>query len=171
LPSFHLGVLTGAVNTHLRQVVKNACSGDMAKHYIAGGKDDTNCGCVAHSWVLRDTAPCCCDTTSCRRQLHSLSLTHPANAHRYGRSKPNCSPGFFGVERWKANTCCPGFFCPDGLVCMLPCMNGSFCPWPSMTPRPDTVASASPAAGDRLTLSTLSLSLSLHFGLPLSCAF
>lgn len=31
---------------NLLQVVKNACSKEMLAHYVAGGKDDTNCGCV-----------------------------------------------------------------------------------------------------------------------------
>jgi hypothetical protein len=35
-----------ATTCNLLQVAKNACSKEMLMHYLAGGKDDTNCGCV-----------------------------------------------------------------------------------------------------------------------------
>lgn len=52
-------------------------------------------------------------------------------------SQRACFPGFFdaagaaGVpptEAQQPHACCPGFFCPPSLTCMLPCPTGAFCP-------------------------------------------
>ncbi|XP_062220751.1 ABC transporter G family member 28-like [Phragmites australis] len=32
----------------------------------------------------------------------------------------------------KCQTCCPGFFCPHGLTCMIPCPLGAYCPLSSL---------------------------------------
>lgn len=71
----------------------------------------------------------------------------PATKHcAPGSSKPGCAPGFFGVKKshkpkadkddpsemaaapaHTAHACCPGYFCPANLPCMMPCPLGSYC--------------------------------------------
>ena len=57
----------------------------------------------------------------------------------------DCSPGFFRVqksgqksEKAAAHACCPGYFCPRNLICMIPCPLGAYCPraTPAAPPAP-----------------------------------
>lgn len=56
-----------------------------------------------------------------------------------GNEAPSCAPGFFQTVApdvtdgsapsvTKAHPCCPGYFCPAMLTCMLPCPLGAYCP-------------------------------------------
>lgn len=57
-----------------------------------------------------------------------------------GLSSDQCAPGFFDAaapasqivngtqEPPQAHACCPGYFCPPMLTCMMPCPLGGFCP-------------------------------------------
>ncbi len=63
-----------------------------------------------------------------------------------------CAPGFFAARkieeesrshhqrkrRLVAHACCPGYFCPSNLVCMIPCPLGAHCPRakPELPPPP-----------------------------------
>jgi hypothetical protein len=51
------------------------------------------------------------------------------NFKECGQDRKQCQVGFF----FNRNTaqplaCCPGYFCPEGQPCMIPCRNGSYCP-------------------------------------------
>ena len=52
-----------------------------------------------------------------------------------------CAPGFFNAappalarnstskgRKPKPHACCPGYFCPANLACMMPCPQGAYCP-------------------------------------------
>lgn len=65
----------------------------------------------------------------------------PSNERcRVGKEDPACAPGFFGDRRQPnistgyedstsvAHSCCPGYFCPLMLTCMMPCPLGAYCP-------------------------------------------
>jgi hypothetical protein len=52
-----------------------------------------------------------------------------------------CEPGFFFATSVNSGgnsthpvlySCCPGYFCPDGQICMIPCRNAAYCPSPLM---------------------------------------
>lgn len=48
-----------------------------------------------------------------------------------GMPKDACAPGFydpFTNSGDGARPCCPGYFCPNGLTCMMPCPLGAYCP-------------------------------------------
>ena len=56
-----------------------------------------------------------------------------------GLTTDECTPGFFDgatpsqfangtAELPEAHACCPGYFCPPMLTCMMPCPLGSYCP-------------------------------------------
>jgi hypothetical protein len=75
----------------------------------------------------------------------------PAGGSASGGSV-GCAPGFFAAReteeqeeenrhhrhRQVAHKCCPGYFCPDNLVCMMPCPLGAHCPrsTPELPPKP-----------------------------------
>ena len=88
-----------------------------------------------------------CITDHCLHRLQYLLLTDnlekvPNTQHcPDGLVKDECAPGFFDaanpVPQWVngsseqtsgAQACCPGYFCPPMLTCMLPCPLGAFCP-------------------------------------------
>ena len=56
------------------------------------------------------------------------------NFQECGRDRNQCQSGFFidktNSSSSRVRACCPGFFCPDGQACMIPCRNGSYCPSP-----------------------------------------
>eukprot|EP00879_Flechtneria_rotunda_P031195 GHRR01034055.1.p1 GENE.GHRR01034055.1~~GHRR01034055.1.p1 ORF type:complete len:597 (+),score=153.10 GHRR01034055.1:108-1898(+) len=66
----------------------------------------------------------------------------PSNAFcEVGSEAPACAPGFFqtlnlshtlqdptATAPVKPHACCPGYFCPGMLACMLPCPLGAYCP-------------------------------------------
>lgn len=65
----------------------------------------------------------------------------PDNQHCMAASTagPACSPGFFDAARivptpapaladQRPHACCPGYFCPPELTCMMPCPTGAYCP-------------------------------------------
>ncbi|GAQ81712.1 ABC transporter G family [Klebsormidium nitens] len=86
------------------------------------------------------------------RTLGQFPVGPTKNCQEYpGRRLKGCYPGYasftvqdpspmdFHQERevpWRTDrdrpidqlACCPGFFCPEGLACMIPCPRGSFCP-------------------------------------------
>ncbi|CAF1367492.1 unnamed protein product [Adineta ricciae] len=50
-----------------------------------------------------------------------------------------CEPGFFystsvnnsnSISPTNMYSCCPGYFCPDGQICMIPCRDAAYCPSP-----------------------------------------
>ncbi|KAF6254331.1 hypothetical protein COO60DRAFT_1703369 [Scenedesmus sp. NREL 46B-D3] len=55
-----------------------------------------------------------------------------------GKEAASCAPGFFQLLAFdldplapstvKPHACCPGYFCPAMLTCMLPCPYGAICP-------------------------------------------
>jgi hypothetical protein len=54
-----------------------------------------------------------------------------------GSEAASCAPGFFQLSLdinplapsvVKPHACCPGYFCPAMLMCMLPCPYGAICP-------------------------------------------
>lgn len=48
-----------------------------------------------------------------------------------GKSAEACQAGFFSDKTTgKHFACCPGYFCPEGQLCMIPCRIGSYCPTP-----------------------------------------
>jgi hypothetical protein len=58
-------------------------------------------------------------------------------------SSLSCQPGFFfsTFDNRSSNTtetvlfaCCPGYFCPNGQTCMIPCRDAAYCPSP-LTPK------------------------------------
>jgi hypothetical protein len=54
------------------------------------------------------------------------------NFDKCGGDRRQCQAGFFFKDDGQPIACCPGFFCPEGQSCMIPCRNGSYCPslWP-----------------------------------------
>jgi hypothetical protein len=56
----------------------------------------------------------------------------PSNAFcQTGIDSPSCSPGFFAnnvTGQPIPHGCCPGYFCPVMLTCMIPCPLGAHCP-------------------------------------------
>ncbi|CAF0933150.1 unnamed protein product [Adineta steineri] len=51
------------------------------------------------------------------------------NFEACSRDKNRCQEGFFiSVYDNKTYACCPGFFCPEGQICMIPCRQGGYCP-------------------------------------------
>lgn len=54
-----------------------------------------------------------------------------------GSTSDFCSPGFFESDN-STLSCCPGFFCPRNLACMIPCPQGAYCPKgiESLPPKP-----------------------------------
>ena len=68
-----------------------------------------------------------------------------------GSMASGCAPGFFAARENEeerkhskhrhqrvAHPCCPGYFCPANLVCMMPCPLGAHCPraTPELPPKP-----------------------------------
>ncbi|CAF1464196.1 unnamed protein product [Adineta ricciae] len=58
-------------------------------------------------------------------------------------SRLSCQSGFFfstmtnnytNLSQTVSFSCCPGYFCPDGQICMIPCRDGAYCPSP-LTPK------------------------------------
>ncbi|UJR12343.1 hypothetical protein I4U23_016520 [Adineta vaga] len=54
-------------------------------------------------------------------------------------SSLSCQPGFFfstfvnnsnNISQTVLFSCCPGYFCPDGQACMIPCRDAAYCPSP-----------------------------------------
>lgn len=75
---------------------------------------------------------------TCARDIIKEFYIHPHEAinARYnfrecGQDRKQCQSGFFLLKNGsKPLACCPGYFCPDGQVCMIPCRAGSHCPSP-----------------------------------------
>lgn len=56
-------------------------------------------------------------------------------------NRDQCQSGFFrSVYDNKTYACCPGSFCPEGQICMIPCRTGAYCPSP-LTPNNGTCRS------------------------------
>ncbi|KAK9815422.1 hypothetical protein WJX72_003407 [[Myrmecia] bisecta] len=64
-----------------------------------------------------------------------------------GLASPACSPGFFDsanepevevMVEPMPHACCPGYFCPPLLTCMIPCPNGAYCPRAFSADPPDS---------------------------------
>ncbi|CAF1016967.1 unnamed protein product, partial [Didymodactylos carnosus] len=75
----------------------------------------------------------------CDISVITAFYTDPASAtvsyyDFYNCSKVACQPGFFFALIPNGNStpwaCCPGFFCPEGQICMIPCRQSAYCPSP-----------------------------------------
>ncbi|CAF0831460.1 unnamed protein product, partial [Adineta ricciae] len=51
------------------------------------------------------------------------------NFEACSRDRSRCQEGFFiSTNDSKTYACCPGYFCPEGQTCMIPCRKGGYCP-------------------------------------------
>ena len=63
------------------------------------------------------------------------SIPNPVNTlynfRECGQDRKQCQSGFFLLKNGsKPLACCPGYYCPNGQICMIPCRPGSHCPSP-----------------------------------------
>ncbi|CAF4305072.1 unnamed protein product [Rotaria socialis] len=63
----------------------------------------------------------------------TLAVSSSYNFEKCGQNSEACQAGFFSAQNLTQNlrnhyACCPGYFCPEGQLCLIPCRPGSYCP-------------------------------------------
>ncbi|CAF3684402.1 unnamed protein product, partial [Rotaria socialis] len=63
----------------------------------------------------------------------TLAVSSSYNFEKCGQNSEACQAGFFSAQNLTQNlrnhyACCPGYFCPEGQLCFIPCRPGSYCP-------------------------------------------
>ncbi|XP_071709726.1 putative white-brown complex homolog protein 30 [Rutidosis leptorrhynchoides] len=85
---------------------------------------------VSQSHFLEPTRNCNLSSWSAGCEAGWASAVNPGQKYDYNETDPKKMP----FRTSNSKPCCDGFFCPQGLTCMIPCPLGAHCPVAKLNP-------------------------------------
>ena len=126
--------------------------------FCVGARREAAARLMKHSWPVPPLDASGADAACANHTAVDLALCSPLEVDYYVRyllwtedveklpptaacgTAPEgaCSPGFFqeAARGGQAHPCCPGYFCPPTMRCMIPCPLGTTCPRAHPAPPP-----------------------------------